>query len=68
MDTLKFKDKTLNKKGFYSSKHIIFLDDVDLSKIVAWKINDETIKFYCGYLYNNIIRPLCYFATNDWLY
>ena len=61
MSTLKFKDKTLAKKESYSSKHIIFLDDVDLSKIIVsgkCKINDETIKYYCGYLHDYIIRPL----------
>ena len=59
---IQIKDSTLNKKEFYSSKHIIFLDDVDLSKIIVsikCKINDETIKYYCGYLHDDIIGPLC---------
>ena len=62
MSTSKFKDKTLDKKEFYSSNHIIFLDDVDLSKIIVsskCKINNETINYYCGYLHNDIIKPLC---------
>ena len=39
------------------------LDSVDLSKVVVssrWKLNDETYKYFCGYLNNDgIIKPLC---------
>ena len=38
------------------------LDSVDLSKIVVssrWKLNDETCKYFCGYLNNDVIKPLC---------
>ena len=39
------------------------LDSVELSKIVVssrWKLNDETYKYFCGYLNNDgIIKPLC---------
>ena len=51
---IKFGDKEVDKKTFYSSKEAILLDSVDLSKIVVssrWKL--------CGYLNNDIIRPLC---------
>ena len=37
-------------------------DSVDLSKIVIssrWKLNDETFKYFFGYLNNNVIKPLC---------
>ena len=59
---IKFGDKEVNKKEFYSSKQAISLDSVDLSKIVVsnkWKINDTTYKYLCGYLNNGIIQPLC---------
>ena len=62
MNSLEFKDKILDKKEFYSSKHIMFFDAVDLSKIIVsteWKINDKTSKYYCGYVHDDIIRPLC---------
>ena len=52
----------LNKKEFYSSKQAISLDSVDLNKIVVskkWKINDTTYKYFCGYLNNDVIKPLC---------
>ena len=59
---IKFGDKEVDKKEFYSSKQAILLDSVDLSKIVAsnkWKINDTTYKYLCGYLNNDVIQPLC---------
>ena len=58
---INFWDKEVDKKKFYSSKEDIFLDSVDLSKIVVssrCKINDTTYKFVCGYLNNNSIKPL----------
>ena len=38
------------------------LDSVDLSKIVVlsrWKLNDTTYKYFCRYLNNDVIKPLC---------
>ena len=58
---IKFGDKEIDKKEFYSSKQAILLDSVDLSKIVVssrCKINDTLYKYFCGYL-NNVIQPLC---------
>ena len=59
---IKFGDKEVHKKEFYSSKQAISLDSVDLNKIVVsnkWKINDTTYKYLCGYLNNDTIQPLC---------
>ena len=59
---IKFGDKEVDKKTFYSSEEAILLDSVDLSKIVVssrWKLNDTTYKYFCGYLNNDgIIKPL----------
>ena len=58
---IKFGDKEVDEKKFYSSKQAISLDSVDLSKIVVsnkWKINDTTYKYLCGYLNNDVIQPL----------
>ena len=58
---IKFGNKEVNKKNFYSSKQAISLDSVDLNKIVVskkWKINDTTYKHICGYLNNDTIQPL----------
>ena len=59
---IKFGDKEVDKKEFYSSKKTILLDSVDLSKIIVssrWKLNDTTYKYFCGYLNNDVIQPLC---------
>ena len=59
---IKFWDKEIDKKEFYSSKQAVLLDSVDLSKIVVsstWKINDKKYKYFCGYLNNDVIQPLC---------
>ena len=59
---IKFGDKEVNKKEFYSSEQAIPLDSVDLDKIIVsskWKISDTTYKYLCGYLNNDVIQPLC---------
>ena len=59
---IKFGDKEVDKKGFYSSKQAILLDSVDLDKIVVsnkWKSNETIYKYLCGYLNNDVIQPLC---------
>ena len=56
---IKFGNKEVNKKEFYSSRQAISLDSVDLSKIVVskkWKIDDTTYKYFCGYLNNDVIN------------
>ena len=59
---IKFGNKEVDKKEFYSSKQAVSLDSVDLDKIVVsnkWKINETTYKYLCGYLNNDVIQPLC---------
>ena len=59
---IKFGEKEVDKKDFHSSKQPILLDSVDKSKIVIsdkWRINDTSIKFFIGYLNEDIVRPLC---------
>ena len=59
---IKFGDKEVDNKEFYSSKQAIPLGSIDLCKIVISnksKINDTTYKYLCGYLNNDIIQPLC---------
>ena len=58
---IKFGNKEVNKKEFYSSKQAISLDSVDLNKVVVskkWKINDTMYKHICGYLNNDTVQPL----------
>ena len=59
---IKFGDKEVNKKEFYSSKQAISLDSVDLDKKVVsnkWQISETTCKYLCRYLNNDTIQPLC---------
>ena len=59
---IKFGDKEVDEKKFYSSKEAILLDSVDLNKIVVssrWKLKDTAYKYFCGYLNNDVIKPLC---------
>ena len=59
---VKFGDKEVDTKKFYSSKQAISLCSVDLTKTVVskkWKINDTAYKYLCGYLNNDTIQPLC---------
>ena len=59
---IKFGDKEIDKKEFYLSKQAILSNSVDLSKIVVsikWKISDTKYKYFCGYLNNDVIQPLC---------
>ena len=56
---IKFGDKEVDKNEFYSSKEVILLDSVDLSKIVVssrWKISDTKYKYFCGYLNNDVFK------------
>ena len=58
---IKFGNKEVNKKEFYSSKQAISLDSVDLDKIFVskkWKVHGTTYKHICGYLNNDTIQPL----------
>ena len=59
---IKFGDKEIDNKEFYLSKQAVLLNSVDLRKIVVsskWKISDTKYKYFCGYLNNDVIRPLC---------
>ena len=50
------------KKNSVPLNKLFFLDYIDLSKIVVsnkWKINDTIYKYFCGYLNDGVIQPLC---------
>ena len=60
--TLKFDNVAVNKKEFRASKKPIALNFVDIDKIVIsdkFKHNDKGFKYFIGYLYDNIMIPLC---------
>ena len=54
--------KKLLKKNSIHLKKLFFLDSVDLSKTIVsskWKISDTKYKYFCGYINNGVIQPLC---------
>ena len=56
----KFRDKEVDKKKYIPLKKLFC--SVDLIKTVVsskWKIDDTTYKYFCGYLNNDVIQPLC---------
>ena len=66
---IKFGEKAVYKKDFYSSKQAISQDSVDKSKIIfsdKWKINNTTSRFFIGYLNEDTF--MYYFISNEWFY
>ena len=54
--------KKLIKKNSIHLNKLFFLDSVDLSKIIVsseWKISDTKYKYFCRYINNGAIQPLC---------
>ena len=59
---LKFDNTEVNLKESHSSKQPINLNLVDINKIALsykFKRNDKSFKYFIGYKYDNIVRPLC---------
>ena len=60
--TLQFNNIILNKKEFHKSKEPIDLLSVDVDQIVVsykFKHNNESFKYFIGYLKGKIVKPLC---------
>ena len=58
--TLKINNIIPNKKKFHRSKEPIDLLSVDLDQIVVshkFKHNDESFKYFIGYLKDEIVKP-----------
>ena len=57
-----FNDIKVNKKDFYASRKAILLNLVNENNIIIFKRvenNNDTSKYYIGYLHDDVIRPLC---------
>ena len=68
----KFGDKKVKKSDFYKNKKVFQIDDIDVNKTLVSKKESygtkNVLKYFIGYMDNDVIRPLCLFAsTNDWL-
>ena len=63
-NNLNFGDKKkIIKSGFYRSKKVTKVDDIDVNKILVSKeepySTKNSFKYFIGYNDNNLIRPLC---------
>ena len=61
MNKLIFDNIEVSKKIFYQSKEGIKLKDVIVENIVVSnkiKVNDETVKYYIGYIEDDNVIPL----------
>ena len=60
---INFDDKKTKKIIFYKNKRIYSTDNIDINNILVSKKepygNKNSVKYFIGYNYNDIIRPLC---------
>ena len=60
---INFEDKKIQKSNFYKNKKVIKIDDIDANKILVSKEEPygtkNLFKYFIGYNYNDVIRPLC---------
>ena len=67
-----FGETVVNKKEFHASKQAIALNLVNKNKIVVsdkFKHNDDGFKYFICYLHDgDVIRPLYYFISNEWIH
>ena len=70
--TLKCGDIVVNKREFHASKQAIALNLVNTNKIVVsnkFKHSDDDSKYFIGYLHDgDVIRPVYYFTSNEWIH
>ena len=67
--SLKFGEIKLNKKEFHRSKQPIYLNRVEISKIVIsddFKLDDD-VKNFIGYKNDETIKTLC-ITLPQWVY
>ena len=60
-EILTFGDIEIEKNKFYRNKTPIFLKDLDIEKALASNkisFGEKTYKYFIGYLYNNLVKPL----------
>ena len=61
---INFDDKKIKKSDFYNKNKKIFnIDDTDVKKILVSKKEQygkyNSFRYFIGYSYNDVIRPLC---------
>ena len=61
--SINFKNKNIKKTDFYNkNKKLFSIDDIDVNKILVSKKEQygkyNSFKYFIGYNYNDVIRPL----------
>ena len=60
---INFNEKKIEKSDFYKSKKLFNIDDFDVNKILVSKKEPyskrKTLKYFIGYIDNDVIRPIC---------
>ena len=60
---MNFDDKKIKRSSFYKNKKINNIDDIDVNNILVSKKEPygtkNSVKYFIGYIDNDIIRPLC---------
>ena len=58
-----FNDKNINKNNVHKNKKLFKIDDIDINEISVSKKElygqKSSFKYFIGYKYNDVIRPLC---------
>ena len=61
--SINFEDKKINKSTFYKNKKLFNIHDLNVNKILASKKESygtkNSLKYFIGYNYDDVIRPLC---------
>ena len=60
---INFDEKKIKRSSFYKNKKINYIEDIDVNNILVSKkeaySTKSSLKYFIGYIDNNIIRPLC---------
>ena len=61
--SVNFGDKKTNKSNFYKNKKLFKIGDIGVNKILIWEKEPygakESFRYFIGYDYNDVVRPLC---------
>ena len=61
--SINFDDKKIKTSDFYKNKKVFQIDNIDVNKILVSKKEPygtkNSFKYFIGYNYNDVVRPLC---------
>ena len=61
--SINFENKQINKINFYKNKKLFNIHDLEVNKILVSKKESygikNLLKYFIGYNYDDVIKPLC---------